>query len=157
MSGEKIKVLSNLFTQIEESIPFKDKRNSNISKSDVGWQLDHTLKVMNAVSGVLIKTDPNKYKSDINFMRLILFPLGYIPRGKAKAPKIVQPPEVINTSDLNNQLQQAHQYLEMLKPLPKKSHFIHHVFGMLSKKQTLRFLEIHTKHHLKIVKDILAN
>ena len=58
MSGEKVKVLSNLLTEIEECIPFKDKRNSNISKSDVGWQLDHTLKVINAVSGVLIKTNP---------------------------------------------------------------------------------------------------
>ena len=30
------------------------------------------------------------------------------------------------------------------------------MFGMLNKQQTLRFLEMHTKHHLKIVDDILA-
>ncbi len=39
--------------------------------------------------------------------------------------------------------------------LPENVYFNHHVFGMLTKKQTLRFLEIHTKYHLKIVNDIL--
>lgn len=155
MEQPRIKTLNQLLYQIEQNIPKKELKNEAISKSTVGWQLDHALKVINAVCGVIIKTNPDNYKKEFNLMRLVLFPICYIPRGKAKAPKIVRPPEVISETDLLNQLQQAHKHIELVKPLPKKAHFKHHVFGMLSKKQTLRFLEIHTKHHLKIVSDIL--
>ncbi|GAA4949969.1 hypothetical protein GCM10023314_24170 [Algibacter agarivorans] len=68
---------------------------------------------------------------------------------------MVLPPDVILKEDLFNQLREEHYHIKAVKPLPKTSHFKHHVFGMLAKQQTLRFLEIHTKHHLKIVNDIL--
>ena len=153
--NKKLDVLNKYLNEIEKVIPSKDKRDESISKSTVGWQLDHSLKVINAVSGVIINTNPEKYKRDFNFMRLILFPINYIPRGSAKAPKVVLPPEIISKSSLKGQLQMAKQNIELLKPLPQNSHFIHHVFGMLSKRQTLYFLGMHTKHHLKIVRDIL--
>ncbi|MEW4923188.1 DUF1569 domain-containing protein [Algibacter sp. 2305UL17-15] len=155
MEHKKIKLLHHLLSEIEQHIPFKDTTNTIVSQVTVGWQLDHALKVTNAVCRVLIKTNPNKYKKEFNFTRMLLFPLCYIPRGKAKAPKIVLPPDFISTEDLFQQLKTARAQIENVKPLPKTSHFIHHIFGMLSKEQTLRFLEIHTKHHLKIVRDIL--
>ena len=100
MSDKKIEVLNNLLIQIEKSISFKDKKNTQISKSDIGWQLDHALKVINAVCPILAKTDPKKYKSNFNLWRTILFSLSYFPRGKARAPKIVSPPNIIHTQDL---------------------------------------------------------
>jgi hypothetical protein len=157
MEARRIEILKTLLLEIEKHIPNKDITNTSISKSTVGWQLDHALKVINAVSGVIIKTNPNKYKKEFNFMRLVLFSLYFIPRGKAEAPKTVRPPEIITEIDLKNQLSQAQKHIEKLIPLPKTSHFKHHIFGMLSKKQTLRFLEVHTKHHLKIVRDILKS
>ena len=156
MSNKRIAILNNLLAQIEEHIPNKTQINPSVSKSDVGWQLDHALKVINGVCSILIKTDPNnKYKKEFNVIRTVLFALCYIPRGKARAPKVVLPPDVIKEEDLFNQLREAHNHIKAVKPLPKTSHFKHHVFGTLTKQQTLRFLEIHTKHHLKIVNDIL--
>lgn len=155
MSAKKIDVLKNLLIQIEKNIPFKDQKNTQISKSDIGWQLDHALKVFNAVSEWTIKSDLKDYKWHFNFWRTLLFPIGYIPRGKAKAPKYVLPPKTINTKDLQTQLHIAATHIETLKTLPEKAYFKHFVFGKLSKKQTLRFLQIHTNHHLKIVRDIL--
>ena len=84
-----------------------------------------------------------------------MFPLRYIPRGKAKAPKVVLPPNHFSAEDLFSQLKLAKKQIESTKQLPKKSYFTHHIFGMLSKKQTLYFLAMHTNHHLKIIKDIL--
>lgn len=147
--------LNTILTQIEEHIPFHEKTNVSISESSVGWQLDHSLKVIHAVCAVMIKTKPEKYKKEFNLKRVVLFSLCYIPRGKAKAPKAVTPPDLITKEDLLNQLKEAKIQIENTKSLPKTSHFIHHVFGMLSKQQTLRFLEVHSKHHLKIVNDIL--
>ena len=156
MSKKRFAILNTILNQIEESIPFHEKTNSSVSASSIGWQLDHSLKVINAVCAVMIKTNPDKYKKDFNLWRSLLFTLCYIPRGKAKAPKLVLPPEIITSENLHKQLQTAKKHLEQVKPLPETSHFIHHVFGMLSKQQTLRFLEMHTKHHLKIANEILT-
>jgi hypothetical protein len=155
MTKKRFAVLNTLLTQIEENIPFYEKTNPSVSKSSVGWQLDHSLKVIHGVCTITIKTNPDKYKKNVNLWRSVLFTLCYIPRGKAKAPRVVLPPENITEEDLRKQLQTSKTLIEQLKPLPKKSHFTHHVFGTLSKQQVLRFLEMHTKHHLKIVNDIL--
>lgn len=155
MSIKRIEVLNKLLMEIEENIPLKDKTNPKVTKSDVGWQLDHSLKVFNAVSEWTAKSNPKDYKREFNFWRTILFPLKYIPRGKAKAPKFVLPPEIITSDDLHTQLQTAKNHIGTLKNLPKTAYFKHFIFGKLSKKQTLRFLQMHTNHHLKIVRDIL--
>ncbi|WP_298531243.1 DUF1569 domain-containing protein [uncultured Algibacter sp.] len=155
MTEKRTTTLIKLLSAIETNIPHFEKRNSSVSQVTIGWHLNHTLKVINRVTAILIKTNPEKYKKKFNLMRATLFPLCYIPRGKAKAPKVVIPSKIITKEDIINQLQEAKIQIEKTKSLPKKSHFIHHIFGMLSKKQTLYFLEMHTKHHLKIVNDIL--
>tara|TARA_R110002126_G_scaffold65104_1_gene166168 strand:- start:1600 stop:2073 length:474 start_codon:yes stop_codon:yes gene_type:complete len=155
MSNKRITILKNQLSKLESFIPLLDKENLKVSKSTVGWQLDHALKVFNAVSKWTENSNPQEYKRKFNFWRSVLFPLGYFPRGKVRAPKYVLPPEIIKNEDLNAQLQTARTHIENLKTLPEKAYFKHFIFGMLSKKQTLRFLEMHTKHHLKIVNDIL--
>ncbi|WP_339893042.1 DUF1569 domain-containing protein [uncultured Algibacter sp.] len=155
MSNKRITILKNQLSKLESFIPLLDKENLKVSKSTVGWQLDHALKVFNAVSKWTENSNPKEYKRKFNFWRSVLFPLGYFPRGKVRAPKYVLPPEIIKNEDLNAQLQTARTHIENLKTLPEKAYFKHFIFGMLSKKQTLRFLEMHTKHHLKIVNDIL--
>ena len=155
MSNKRIIVLENLLTKLEYFLPQIDKKNPQVSKSTVGWQLDHALKVFNAVSEWTENSNPKEYNYKFNKWRSILLPLGYIPRGKARAPKHVLPPEIIKTEDLKVQLQNARTHIEKLNALPEKAYFKHFVFGMLPKNQTLRFLHMHTNHHLKIVNDIL--
>lgn len=155
MTNKRITVLNNLLSKIEKNIPFKSQKKLTISKSNIGWQLDHALKVINAVSNTLAKTDPKNYRKDFNIIRLLLFPLCYIPRGKGKAPKAALPPDIISTEDLLKQLQDAKTHVGNLNTLHKNTYFKHFIFGILPKAKTLRFLEMHTKHHLKIVNDIL--
>tara|TARA_R110002049_G_scaffold37208_3_gene117561 strand:+ start:2317 stop:2790 length:474 start_codon:yes stop_codon:yes gene_type:complete len=155
MANKQLSILNKLLTQIEINIPFKEKRNPSVSKSDVAWQLGHALKVINHVLSILEKTEPDKYQKKFNIKRSILLSLGWFPRGKVKAPSFVTPPELILEEDLHAQLESANTHLNNLKLVAEKAFFIHHIFGMLSKVQTLRFLEIHTKHHLKIVNDIM--
>lgn len=155
MSKKRIIRLKNQLLKIEEYIPLKDKRNESVSKAGIGWQLDHTLKVFIKVSEWTANSNPEDYKWNFNFMRLVMFPLCYIPRGKGKAPKHVLPPEIITLEDLNNQVETAKNHIRILNNLPDGVYFKHFLFGMLTKKQTLRFIEMHTKHHLKIIRDIL--
>jgi hypothetical protein len=155
MLYKKPESLIPLIDKLKSHLPEKDKRNVKVSNSDVAWQIDHSLKVFNLVCDTLLKSNPEDYKSNFNTWRLVLFTIGYFPRGKVKAPKFVRPPEVITIEDLNAQMQLAYQYIERLKSADKHAHFKHFIFGALHKKQTIRFLQLHTNHHLKIIRDIL--
>jgi hypothetical protein len=141
--------------ELESYLSLKDKRKASVSTSDVAWQIDHSLKVINLVSETLLKSNPNEYKSNFNKWRLLFFSVGYFPRGKVRAPKYVSPTGIITTENLSSQIQRAHQNIEILNCANKHAHFKHFIFGVLDKKQTIRFLQIHTNHHLKIIRDIL--
>jgi hypothetical protein len=144
-----------LIKELESYIAVKDKRNDTISKSDVAWQIDHSLKVINLVTDNIVNSNPKEYKWHFNKWRIFLFSLGYIPRGKARAPKVVKPPEVISIESVNTQVQLAYKNIERLNLLDKNAHFTHFVFGQLNKHKTIQFLQLHTNHHLKIIRDIL--
>lgn len=155
MSTSNPEILLPLIEEVELNIKNRDRKNTAISQVDVAWQLDHILKVINRVSDTLLKSNPVDYKSNINAGRVFTLTGGYIPRGVAQSPKVVRPPEVISTKDLYAQIQEARDYIQQIKSLPKNANFTHFAFGQMDKGQTIRFLEVHTKHHLKIVRDIL--
>jgi len=147
--------LLTLIKELESYIVVKNKRNDTVSTSDIAWQIDHSLKVFNLVSDTLLNSDPNLHSSKFNKWRLLCFTIGYFPRGKVKAPKFVRPPEVISIEDLELQLQLAYQNVEEIKAADENAHFKHFIFGVLNKNRTIRFLQLHTNHHLKIIRDIL--
>jgi hypothetical protein len=132
-----------------------EKENLDVSKANVGWHLDHSVKVINSVFKGLQNSNSNEYKKDFNLLRSFIFTLGTFPRGKVKSPKRVLPPEIILKEDLENQLRLVTKNLESFNDLEKNSFFIHPLFKQLNKKQTIKFLKLHTNHHLKIIKDIL--
>ena len=155
MLNKNPEILIPLIKELESYVVVKDKRNNNISTSDVAWQIDHSLKVFNLVSETLLNSDPKLYSSKFNKWRFICFTFGHFPRGRVKAPKFVRPPEIILIEDLNSQLQIAYQNIEKIKSANVYAHFKHFIFGVLHKKRTVRFLQLHTTHHLKIIRDIL--
>lgn len=152
---KSILTLHKLLNQIESHLPHANRSNSAVSKSNVAWHLDHALKVVIGISKQLHRSDISDYKPNINMFRTLCFTIGFIPRGRGKSPKIVLPPDIILIDDIMAQIEMARELIERLKPLPKQSNFKHFAFGHLNKSQTLRFIEIHTKHHLKIINDIL--
>lgn len=146
--------LTQALYKLEAFIPYFEKENSKISKSTVGWQIAHSLKVINGVIESL-KTAPTTKNVKRTPVGLLCLTLGYIPRGKGKAPKAVTPPVTITKEDIYNQMAVAKENLNQIDAIHPKATFKHLVFGVLSKKTTLKFLVVHTKHHLKIVEDIL--
>lgn len=148
-------ILTVELSVLEKAIEHSDNLVTEISSSNVAWHIDHSLKVINRVCNFLITSDPSDYKWKFNKWRLIIFLKGAIPRGKAKAPRYVRPPENINIEDLKLQLIEVQELLSTIEKLPPKSNFNHHIFGKLHLKKTIRFLEIHTNHHIKIINEIL--
>jgi hypothetical protein len=148
-------MLSKEFSFIKDFIKFKERENLSVSKASVGWHLDHSLKVINSVCATLRVSNANDYKKEFNGLRILTFTLGFFPRGKAKSPKRVLPPAIIKKKDIENQLEEAIKNIASIQELQENQYFTHPLFKQLNKKQTVRFLKLHTNHHLKIIRDIL--
>ncbi len=137
---------------------FIKKRNSQrtkISKVDVAWHVDHCLKTINRIYERLENSNPEEYAASFNLLRTLIYAWGDFPRGVAESPKVVLPPDIISTSSLYEQLEEARKNIQKLEELPVKAYFKHPYFKVLDRKQSTRFLEIHTNHHIKIIRDIL--
>ncbi|AXG68464.1 hypothetical protein KORDIASMS9_00679 [Kordia sp. SMS9] len=148
-------VLLPQLVEIEQYVAFRNSRNPAISKADVAWHLDHVLKTINRITEVLENSDPKVYEGSFNFTKMASLTAGFIPRGKVQSPPSVRPPAIIVTDDILKQLTESRKNIEKLKTLEATTNFNHPMFGMLNKAQTIRFLEVHTNHHLKIISDIL--
>jgi hypothetical protein len=141
--------------QLEAFIPKCEAINSSISQASVGWHIAHSCLVINSISGALKKSNPADYKWKFNLAHFYIRLRGNFPRGKGKAPERVVPREEITTEAFQKLFQQTKDVLGEIPGLDNNVHFKHPYFGLLNKKSTIHFLEIHTRHHLKIIKDIL--
>ena len=150
-----ITVLQNALDQIEGYIPKGERIRANVSKVNVSWHLDHSLKVINSVVKTMQNSDPASYADDFSFLGKLLLKLKYFPRGKAKAPKYVLPSETILIDEIKIQLAEARQNIKAIPSFDKNAYFKHPLFGNVNKSRVSRFLDAHTDHHLKIVKSIL--
>jgi len=144
------KVISDLF----EYIPHAEKVNHTISKVTVGWHIEHALMVIQRSIIALIRSDPKQYKREFNWLRMLLFSVKKFPRGKSNAPDSVKPSgeEIPNYEALVAQTRKAIDKLASAEP---NHFFVHPFFGKLNKQNAITLLELHTEHHIKIIKDIL--
>lgn len=143
-------------TKLEAHIENHSVSKAKISKAHIAWHIDHSLKVINNVIIALQKSDPSTYKNNFSFLGKMFFKLGFFPRGKARAPKHVKPPEIILKDDLILQIEHAKTNIETLSSLDDNAFFQHPIFGNVNKKRVCRFLTLHTNHHLKIINDIMV-
>lgn len=149
------KQLQLLISELELHIPDFEKTNPKVSNSTVGWQADHSLIMVNVIADQLKKSNPNDYKWRFNKFRAIFKIVNQFPRGKVRAPKSVQPVGIASIEELRTKVILTKKNLADLESLPADSYFAHPIFGDLNLKQTIWFLRLHTKHHLKIIQDIV--
>ena len=150
-----MKNLDAILPELANYIADHKQSNHAISEVAVGWHLEHSLLVIKQITATVAQSEPKLYKSKFNVKRFVVFLTKTIPRGKANAPKVVIPTEEITVDSLQESLKNTYQAITYLKDCEEKQYFMHPFFGQLNKKQTIKFLAIHTEHHLKIVRDIL--
>jgi hypothetical protein len=150
-----MKKLSTYIDELANFIPDMEKRNEGISASNVGWQIEHSLLTIRRVSSGILASDPQTYTWSLNFTKLLIFYSGKIPRGKAKAPKYVTPEDFTQESLQKHMIKVKEAIAELGNAHPNQ--FVEHpYFGKINKKETIRFLGIHTLHHIKIIREIVA-
>ncbi len=138
-------------------IPNAAKQRTAVSEAAVGWHVEHSLLVITQIIEGIKRSDPSKYKWAFNFSRFIVLGLNKIPRGKAKAPDSVLPKDNLNEVFLLESIAKTKLALKELTNCEKNNYFVHPYFGQLNLKATIRFFEVHTYHHLKIIRDILKD
>jgi hypothetical protein len=144
-----------LIDLLESKISNYKKVNTAISASSVGWHVEHTLLVLINVTESIKNSKPEEFKANFNFVRTIVFTLNKIPRGKGKAPKSVQPKAEGTLDALKGNILLTKEKVKELYTLDKDKHFAHPYFGNVGLNGCIKFLAIHTSHHLKIIEDIL--
>ena len=147
--------LDVLLHKLESNLKSKDAFNSKVSNEDISWHIAHSLKVIYNIIKVLQNSNPEEYRWRFNRNRSFVYFINYIPRGKGKAPKSVLPTEDLTIEFLQTEFKKVRELILELDDLDAKSNFMHPYFGQLNLKQTKKFLAIHTKHHLKIIDDII--
>jgi hypothetical protein len=147
--------IPQLIDVLASKIAHLEKVNNTISSSSVGWHIEHSLLVLINVTENIKQSIPEEFKPNFNFVRTIVFTLNKIPRGKGKAPKSVQPTTDISVEGLKHKIALAQEKINELYNLDKNKHFVHPFFGNIKLKGCIRFLCIHTAHHIKIIEDII--
>lgn len=132
-------------------------RVERISRWSIGLQVDHILKVLE-VGQRFLADGSAPLPRGMNLLGHLSLATGWLPRGVGKSPKGVLPVEQ-TPADLAGRASELRRiYCE--RPLPAhvladpRPVFPHPYFGGLNALQGVRFLGIHTHHHLKIVADI---
>lgn len=151
-----MKRLLLLVDALEAQVPHLNSFNTNISTANVGWHIEHSCLVITKIIQTVSQSNANTYQWKWNPKRVIVFILGKFPRGRAEAPASVLPGQEISSEHLLLSIQETRSAIAQLSSCNKNQYFKHPIFGDLNKSATFYFLGIHTKHHLRIIKDILS-
>ena len=150
-----MKKLEELIDELESFIKDQEKVNPAISAGSTGWHIEHCLLTIDMVMEALRKSDPEQYQPKFNLWKNIVMISKRIPRGRAKAPKAVRPKNDHTIESLRQHISNTKTQLGIFDSLEKNHHFPHPYFGQMNLKQAVKFLRIHTCHHLKIMREII--
>lgn len=147
--------LKKIIQELEACIQQGDQVNTTISEKGTFWHIDHAMRVIAGGINLLYSSEPGKRWPRIHWARHYVFFMGKIPRGTEKAPRAVVSHEPVYEKTLQKRQKNVRFALKLLEKTKSNQFFVHHALGHLNKRGVIRFLEIHTQHHLHIVKDIL--
>ena len=150
--------LETLASQPDDRLFFRAEKVSNWSAAD---HLLHIALTTRAMSGVIRRSIESEDASAAGGRTLVgraVLATGWIPRGVGKAPKEYLP-QVSSRDEVAAQLEEAHRAVRLLESgLPgiesARARSNHFAFGDLTAFQWLQLVKIHTRHHLKIVRDV---
>lgn len=137
-----------------------ERRVPKISAWSVGEQLEHLARVDRSVSNAIERILRGEAADAAGKKpswpgRLLLF-LGWVPRGRGKAPGLTKP-KGVDAGELATALateKQRFVELDLAAVESAEGTVPHFFFGPLTAVLWLRFIAIHHHHHWKIIRDI---
>ncbi len=154
------KQFSAITTQVEKLdklILEEDVTNTEVSKWSTYKQIEHILLANTGICEFIENGKKPSEEKSRTFFSYLPFTFGFIPRGRAEAPSYVVPAG-ITQDEIKLLLVKYKDQLSRIKVLSNlNSNDVvgnHPYFGGLNRLEWIRFMEIHTNHHLKIIEDI---
>lgn len=126
-----------------------------VSEKNIGWHIQHSLIVINEYIDSLNQSDPEGYKWKFNFLRMIVIATKLVPRYFGNAPESLLPVNSMEKERLSQYISETKDNILQIKELPKNAYVDHPVFYKLNFIEAIDYLETHTKHHIKIIDDIV--
>jgi len=151
-----MKSLLALINELETKLPFIEQKKEVVSQVTVGWHLEHSLLALIKMISAVEQSNPAEYKRKFNLQRSVVLLMDKFPRGRGKAPDSVKPGEEITRANINGLIEKAKQKAELFEKINQGKFFKHPIFGDLQGKQARRIIAIHTRHHIKIINDIIS-
>ena len=148
--------LKKPLSELQRYVAHAYRVNKGVSAVNVGWHIEHSILVMTKSVSALCKSDPADYKWQFNHLRTLVFLLNRFPRGKGKAPDEVMPKQAVGT-DFNALFEKGEAALTKLDSADPRQFFVHSLLGKLDRRNTAILLDIHTRHHLRIIRDIVSS
>jgi hypothetical protein len=111
---------------------------------------------MIGICNAVLKSSPPPPPSRFSASRAFVFTTGRIPRGRGKAPEAALPSPDIGSEDLRALLDRSEELIDRVAEAEPDKWWNHFAFGVMDRDQTLRFMGIHNRHHLRIIADIRA-
>jgi hypothetical protein len=147
--------ISDGLNELELLIASADVRAPAVSGWSVGQQIEHTLLTIRGVVAELVKGKSRTQPPKPTLMGRAILAVGRIPRGRGESPIAVLPRSTPGQRELSVLLKRCRESVRHLAAVHDENTFLHPIFGRLDKKGSIRFLSIHTAHHLRIIRDIV--
>ena len=127
-----------------------------VSRWSVGMHVHHCALAMIGMCNSVLESSPPPPPAGFSSARAFVFITGRIPRGRAKAPEAAIPRPDVEPADLRALLARSEELIGQVDKADSKQWWRHFALGVMDRDQTLRFVGIHNRHHLRIIADIRA-
>lgn len=148
--------LHKIATLLERPDDELSRRRESVSAWSASEHIDHSLKVAASILKV-IRDPKEEVAKPFSMIGRIVLAVGYIPRGKGRSPK-----SLVGTPAKAEELRAASADVNaLLASMPpdrwrhQRRIVMHPYFGGLDPARAIRFAVVHTRHHMKIVDDVL--
>ncbi|EJF53351.1 Protein of unknown function (DUF1569) [Saprospira grandis DSM 2844] len=153
---KQIQLINNAIDQLEAHLPSAPIKAPKVSARAIDWHIEHSLKAAILIIDALEESDPAQFKPKFSPTKTLILQMGRIPRGRAVSPDILNNKGEISLGKVPEMIGKLRNLLLSTQKKAEKSYFDHPIFGHMKRNEALRFVAIHSHHHLKIIQDILA-
>ena len=143
-----------------ELLPHYNLRSAAVSGWSVGQQMEHTTKATRlALKLIQSDQDPPDGVEPAGLLAALVLLIGRFPKGR-KAPEGVMP-KGINEKENREYIEQIVKMIDEIAPntdiLDRDTRkYLHPRLNGLTKREWLRFVAVHQRHHLRIINRIIA-